>query len=59
MSDAMEIKFAEVNGTKPKSLRYGHVKRACKQIRTEQGTHFLTQLSKSLYGCFKRRFCDR
>ena len=36
---------AEVNGTKTKSLRYRHVKRACKQKRAEQGTSLLSSQS--------------
>ena len=31
---ALNGKFAEVNGTKTKSLRYRHVKRACKQKKS-------------------------
>ena len=30
----MDIRSAEVNGTKSKSLRYRHVKRACKQKKS-------------------------
>ena len=33
----LNIKFAEVNGTKPKSLRYRHAKRLISQKRAEQG----------------------
>ena len=38
MSDAMEIKFAEVNGTKPKSLRCSRVIKAYRQEKSRART---------------------
>ena len=54
----LNSKPAEVNGTKIKSLRYRHVKRLINK-REPSKDNFLTRLSKSFDGCFKRRFCGR
>ena len=53
--DALHSKFAGVNGTKTKSLRYRLVKRLTSQKRAEQGI-FLTRLSKSIIGILSDDF---
>ena len=53
--DALHSKFAGVNGTKTKSLRYRLVKRLTSQKRAEQGI-FLTRLSKSITGILSDDF---
>mgnify|MGYP005809241125 CR=1 FL=1 len=51
----MEMKFAEVNGTKPKSLRtwYGGI---CIKKKPNRGNLFG---KRKEYASFQRRFCDR
>ena len=46
--DALHSKFAGVNGTKTKSLRYRLVKRLTSQKRAEQGTSLLHSQSLSM-----------
>ena len=53
--DALHSKFAGVNGTKTKSLRYRLVKRLTSQKRAGQGI-FLTRLSKSIIGILSDDF---
>ena len=49
---------AEVNGTKPKSLRTGQ-EIPYKQQKSRERSAILTRLSKFFYKCFQQRFCNR
>ena len=54
----LHSKPADVNGTKPKSLRYRRAKCPTDSKRAEQGTNPYSAL-KVIYGCFQQRFCGR
>ena len=54
----LNSKSAEVNGKKPKSLRYRCAECLTDSKRAEQGIDPYSAL-KAFYGCFQRRFCGR